>query len=121
MSRRHTTQAGMLGDLQILLTALAASGEDLPHLETSRAKLERMLDQAQDAATRQATAAAVKQEATKELQTLMTDSTRLGNALRAMIKEHYGVRSEKLAEFGIQPFRGRPRKAKVEGSQELGG
>ena len=98
----------MLGDLQILLTALAANGEDLPHLETSRAKLETMIDQAADAATRQATAAAVKQEATKQLQTLMTDSTRLGNALRAMIKEHYGVRSEKLAEFGIQPFRGRP-------------
>jgi len=50
----------------------------------------------------------------------MTDSTRLGNALRAMIKEHYGVRSEKLAEFGIQPFRGRPRKAKVEAAQEPG-
>lgn len=120
MPRRHTTQAGMLGDLQILLTALAANGEDLPHLETSRAKLETMIDQAADAATRQATAAAVKQEATKQLQTLMTDSTRLGNALRAMIKEHYGVRSEKLAEFGIQPFRGRPRKAKPEAPAEPG-
>ncbi|MFL6260657.1 MAG: hypothetical protein ACJ76Y_13165, partial [Thermoanaerobaculia bacterium] len=71
MPRRHTTQASMLGDLQILLTALAASGEDLPHLETSRAKLEKMLGQAQDAATQQANAAAVKQEATKRLQALM--------------------------------------------------
>ena len=114
MPRRHTTQTGMLGDLQILLTALAANGEDFPHLETSRAKLEKMLDQAYDAATQQANAAAVKQEATKRLQGLTTDGTRLGNALRAMIKEHYGVRSEKLAEFGIQPFRGRPRKAKPE-------
>lgn len=114
MPRRHTTQAGMLGDLQILLTALAANGEDLPHLATSRAKLETMLGQAQDAAAQQATAAAIKQEATKQLQTLITDSTRLGNALRAMLKEHYGVRSERLAEFGIQPFRGRPRKAKPE-------
>lgn len=120
MPRRHTTQSGMLGDLQVLLTALEANGEDLPHLEISRAKLERMLDQAYDAATRQATAAAVKQEATKRLQGLMTDSTRLGNALRAMIKEHYGVRSEKLAEFGIQPFRGRPRKAKPETPAEAG-
>jgi hypothetical protein len=110
----------MLGDLQILLTALAANGEDLTHLETSRAKLERMLDQAHEAATRQATAAAVKQEATKRLQTLMTDSTRLGNALRVMIKEHYGVRSEKLAEFGIQPFRGRPRKARTEAPPDSG-
>ncbi|MFL6262659.1 MAG: hypothetical protein ACJ76Y_23420, partial [Thermoanaerobaculia bacterium] len=59
-------------------------------------------------------------EATKRLQALMTDSTRLGNALRAMIKEHFGVRSEKLAEFGIQPFRGRPRRAKPEAPQEPG-
>jgi len=118
MPRRHTTQAGMLGDIQILIVALAANGEDLPHLETSRAKLEKMLGQAYDAATQQANAAAVKQEATKQLQTLRADSTRLGNALRAMIKEHYGVRSEKLAEFGIQPFRGRPRKGKGEGAAE---
>lgn len=121
MPRRHTTQDGMLGDLQSLLLALEANEEDLPHLETSRAKLEGMLDQARDAAAQQATAAAVKQEATKRLQALVTDSTRLGNALRAMLKEHYGVRSEKLAEFGIQPFRGRPRKPKPEGSQEPGG
>ncbi len=114
MPRRYTTQASMLGDLQLLLTALEANGEDLPHLEISRAKLERMLDQARDAAAQQATAAAIKQEATQRLQALMVDSTRLGNALRAMIKEHYGVRSEKLAEFGIQPFRGRPRKVKAE-------
>ncbi|MFL6264069.1 MAG: hypothetical protein ACJ76Y_30665 [Thermoanaerobaculia bacterium] len=38
MPRRHATQAGRLGDLQILLAALAANGEDLPYLETSRAK-----------------------------------------------------------------------------------
>jgi uncharacterized membrane protein len=104
----------MLGDLQHLLMALEANGEDLPHLEISRDKLEKMLGQARDAVAQQATATAVKQEATQRLQALMIDSTRLGNALRAMLKEHYGVRSEKLAEFGIQPFRGRSRKAKPE-------
>ena len=31
---------------------------------------------------------------------------------RLAIKQHYGIRSEKLAEFGLQPFRGRIRKAK---------
>ena len=33
---------------------------------------------------------------------------------------HYGVRSEKLAEFGIQPFRGRPRKEKPEAPEGSG-
>ncbi|HEY2289055.1 MAG TPA: hypothetical protein VGM86_00015 [Thermoanaerobaculia bacterium] len=39
-----------------------------------------------------------------------------GRAARKLTRtrEHYGVRSEKLAELGIQPFRGRPRKAKPE-------
>jgi hypothetical protein len=27
--------------------------------------------------------------------------------LRKLLTENYGVRSEKLAEFGLQPFRGR--------------
>ena len=109
MPRRHTTHSEMLGDLQVLLTALAANEDDLPHLEISRAKLEGMLTQARDAAVQQATAAAVKQEATKQLQSLLTEGTRLGNALRGMIREHYGIRAEKLAQFGIQPFRGRRR------------
>ncbi len=113
MPRRHTTQSQMLGDLQVLLVALAANDEDLQHLEISRAKLERMLTQAQDATTRQANAAAIKQEATRQLQTLLIEGTRLGNALRGMLKEHYGIRAEKLAEFGIQPFRGR-RRARAE-------
>lgn len=38
MPRRQTTLAGMLGDLQHLLVALAANGEDLAHLEVSRTK-----------------------------------------------------------------------------------
>jgi hypothetical protein len=57
------------------------------HLEVPRAKLERMLSQAHDATVQQATATAVKQEATRQLQMLVTEGTRLGNALRGMIKD----------------------------------
>lgn len=112
MARRETTLSGMLGDLQILLTALEEGGGGLAHLESSRARLETMLVQARDAAKQQAAAAAQKQEATKQLQTLVTDSNRLAAALRGMIREHYGTRSEELTRFGIKPFRGRARKAK---------
>jgi hypothetical protein len=31
--------------------------------------------------------------------------------LRATVKQHYGIRNEKLIQFGIQPFRGRKAKA----------
>jgi hypothetical protein len=30
--------------------------------------------------------------------------------LRVALREHYGISSEKLAEFGVRPFRGRNRK-----------
>ena len=110
MARRESTISGMLGDLRLLLEALKASGEDLPHLETSRAKLERMLAEAQNAAVRQAEAAARKQEATRDLQALVTDGNRLAAALRGMIKEHYGLHAEELTRFGMKPFRGRKRK-----------
>ncbi len=37
---------------------------------------------------------------------------RLANVLRLAVKHHYGIRSEKLAHFGLQPFRGRPFRAR---------
>jgi hypothetical protein len=116
--KKETTYAGMLGDLQRLVTSLTANSTDLPHLETPRIKLEKLLAQAQEVTKQQAAAAAVKQEASEQLQTMVVEGNRLGNALRVMLKEHYGVRAPKLAEFGLQPFRGRPRKA---GSPETPG
>jgi hypothetical protein len=116
--KKETTYAGMLGDLQRLLASLTANSADLPHLETPRLKLEKLLAQAQEVTKQQAAAAAVKQEASEQLQTMVVEGNRLGNVLRVMLKEHYGVRAPKLAEFGLQPFRGRPRKA---GSPETPG
>jgi hypothetical protein len=118
MARRESTISGMLGDLRLLLDALTASGEDLPHLESWRARLERMLTQAHEAAGRQADAAAKKQEATRDLQTLVTDGSRLAAALRGVLKEHYGTRAEDLTKFGMKPFRGRKRKKGDETSLE---
>jgi hypothetical protein len=116
--KKETTYAGMLGDLQRLVTSLTANSAELPHLETPRLKLEKLLAQAQEVTKQQAAAAAVKQEASEQLQTMVVEGNRLGNVLRVMLKEHYGVRAPKLAEFGLQPFRGRPRKA---GSPETPG
>jgi len=38
---------------------------------------------------------------------MLTEGGRLTALLRHALKQHYGIRSEKLAEFGLQPFRGR--------------
>src|SRR4051794_24906469 len=51
---RETTNAGKLGKLQRLSSALAANGGEIPHLETSRAMFDALLAKAQDAAKQQA-------------------------------------------------------------------
>jgi hypothetical protein len=109
---RETTNAGKLGKLQKLSMALAANSGDLPHLQGSLTQLATLLTQAQEAAKQQAAFIAGKQEASKQLNTFMTEGERLATVLQLAVKQHYGIRAEKLAEFGLQPFRGRSRKEK---------
>jgi hypothetical protein len=108
---KETTNAGKLGRLQRLSMALSTNSGDLPHLEGSRELFMSLLAQAQEAAMHQAALTAGKQEASKQLKTLLTESERLANVLQLGVKHHYGIRAEKLAEFGMQPFRGRSQKA----------
>jgi hypothetical protein len=104
---RETTYAGMIGDWQKLLATLEANSAEVPQLEPFRAKLAGMLTQALDVTKRQAELKASKQAASKQMRQLATDAQRLATAVRTLIKEHYGIRDEKLAAFGLQPFRGR--------------
>jgi len=102
----------VVGNLQQLLGKLAANKADLPQVEISVTKLGTVIDRLMDLNKQQGALTASKQEASKEQQTLLTEGQRLANAIRAVVKEHYGIRSEKLAEFGLQPFRGRVRAVK---------
>src|SRR5216110_1237470 len=95
---RETTDAGVVGSLQRLQGKLDANSADLPHLEAPRAQLRAMLTRFEELS---------KQEASKEMRTIVTEGQRLGNGMRRMVQIHYGPRSEKLAEFDLQPFRGR--------------
>ena len=104
---RETTLRGKLGELERLVTALNDNGDDLPHLEVSRLALEELLSQARSAFSDQAAHAAAKQTATRQLDLSLTEGMRLATVLRLAVKAHYGIRSEKLIEFGLQPFRGR--------------
>jgi hypothetical protein len=104
---RETTKSGKLGDLTRFTAALAANTADLPHLEGSRLRLDKVVGDAQDAAKQQAFFTAGKQEASKRLETLVTEGQRLATGIRKLLTQTYGIRSEKLAEFGLQPFRGR--------------
>ena len=103
-----------LGDLQRLLAPLTANSADLPHLEATRVRFAEFLAQAEAATDRQGALTAAKQEASLGLRTSLRECERLANILRLAVKQHYGIRSEKLAEFGLQPFRGRKTKPDAE-------
>jgi len=117
---RQATYSGSLGDLTRFSAALSANAADLPHLEGARVRLADMLTQALEVAKQQAAQKASKQELSKEVRRLTIESERLAHGIRSLLKEHYGIRSEKLAEFGMQPFRGRPRKGGPETPEPVG-
>jgi hypothetical protein len=106
----ETTRSGKLGEWQRLKSALQVNQADLPELENQSAQFETLLGQAEDYFQSQAAFAASKQQASQQLVGLMSECQRLATVLRFSLKQHYGPGSEKLTEFGIQPFRGRARK-----------
>ena len=94
--------------------AVEANGAELEHLAAPRAKLDGFRNQAEELYTEQSALTAGKQEATKQLQEVLRAGNALVDFLRTGVREHYGASSEKLVEFGIQPFRGRTRKTSLQ-------
>ena len=108
---REKTMKGKVGMLQRLLARLISNRDELKHLEPSIGLFEELFGRLQEAADRQAFHTASKQEASQQLQDLITDAERLATVLQLAVKQHFGIRSEKLADFGLKPFRGRKSKA----------
>jgi hypothetical protein len=102
-----------------LSSALEANAEDLVHLDGARLRLAEILGEAEGIAQQQAALTASKQEASRKLKVSLVEGQRLASGLRSFLQQNYGTRSEKLAEFGLQPFRGRKaRTPKTPQSQE---
>jgi hypothetical protein len=112
--KTETTYKGKVEDWERLNERLTANASELAHLEGTRLRLEAMMAQARQIAATQAAQMAAKQQASQALKTAIVEGDRLANLLRAGVKQHFGIRAEKLAEFGVRPFRGRTRKAKPE-------
>ena len=67
MAARETTYAGILGELVRLNASLTANASELQHIEGARARLDKLVTDAQEVAKRQAALTASKQEASKQL------------------------------------------------------
>ena len=109
---RETTYKGILGDWEQLHQILVENSAELPHLEASRIKLEGFLKQGLEIAAKQSMLRAEKQDSSQQMKGVILNGQRLVKVLRLAVREHYGIRSEKLVAFGIPPFRGRKLKAK---------
>ena len=87
-------------------TAVEANAADLPHLEMPRNQLAGFSAEVKSLIVQQGALTASKQETTRRVQKLMRDGDVLVDFLRTGVRQRYGKESEKLAEFGLQPFRG---------------
>ena len=94
-----------------LLTALEENSGDLPQLDLPRQRLQTIADQIRGFAAEQASLTASRQQATERVYFLLTQGRKLATVLRTSVREHYGNRSQKVAEFGLRPLRTRSRSA----------
>lgn len=81
-------------------------------LEYSRAKLQHFIEEVDRLEVERDFHNARKLEATRRRNEMIEEGRRLVTAMRNVLKEHMGIDNERLAEFGIQPFRVRKRAKK---------
>lgn len=108
---RETKKTAILGDLQGLSATMELNKELLPNLEPFRLTLAGLVTQTVDAGKQQAAMKASKQELSKQVRQFLTEGQRMADVIRTAVRAHFGPESEKLSEFGLQPFRGRKVKA----------
>ncbi len=107
MSSKNTRQSDVIKKWQNLVSALADNIGELDHLSTRFVKLQGILSNSIEVLQEQAAARATKQTASRRLETLLSEGEKVATFLNVGIREHYGNRSEKLAEFHLKPLRGR--------------
>ncbi len=100
---QETTYAGLMGDLERLIAALAANAGDLPQLEGARLHMEQLLNQTREALREQAALIASKQDASQRVLRLIGDGGDRDRgaqdpegALRSQLGEARRVRSPAL-------------------------
>ena len=99
--------------LELRIRALAANIEETPHLKPLLAQLEAFLAQLKELSAQQASLTASRQEVSKQLAGVNDKAQKLMTCVDLGVKGHYGNRSEKLVEYGLQPFRSKPRVRRV--------
>jgi len=103
----------VLQKLELRSKALAANIEETPELVVPLARLDGFLASLRELTTEQARLTAARQEVSRQIAELMDKAQKLMTFVDLGVKQHYGNRSEKLVEYSVQPFRGKPRTRRV--------
>jgi hypothetical protein len=96
----------------LLVSGLLTNALDLSHLEGHRAELESIVTQAMALLSEQQVQSAAKQDLSRRVEVLLNQGGKIASFLRLGVKTKYGIRSEKLTEFDLLPFRGKAQPVK---------
>jgi hypothetical protein len=94
-------------DWEGLLGAVLANQEELAHIDDLRAQLETRLEGLPALQLEKARLRVMTHQATQDFQGVLDQGHELVTRIRDGVRAHYGPRSEKLAEFGINAWKGR--------------
>lgn len=86
---------------------VSSNAQEAEHLQPGVAKLQELHKRAGELSVQQAALTTTKQEVSKELRRVLRDGDAVADFLRTGARAHFGADSEKMIEFGMQPFRGR--------------
>jgi hypothetical protein len=106
---RFTRRADRFKVWRNVSASTAANAADLPQTAIPLAALDKVLAEADQIGIGQAAFQASSQQASQRLVSLLAQGDKLVTVLKVLVKQHYGSGSDKLVEFGIQPFRARPK------------
>jgi hypothetical protein len=95
-----------------LATTVDINKTDLAHLEPQRARLAVVSEGSKTTKLRQDALKAELQQSTRDLEAFRTEGRDLATRLRNGIRTQYGLKGEKLTEFGLKPRRKPQKKAK---------
>lgn len=102
--------ADIVTDWEKLLKNVTDTSAELPNMDVYKNALDQLLGSAKDGLALAAARVGVKQQETKDRQALMKQGKEAAANLRSAIKAHFGFKSERLLQYGIQPIRSRPKK-----------
>jgi hypothetical protein len=102
----RNTYAVTFAEWRRLLKPFASKNGETPHLEGHRVRLEALLAQVLEIESQQLALTSAKQDLSRQIEALTAEGRKVASFLKAGIREKYGRTSEKLVEYGMQPFRG---------------